>query len=249
MLPDLRGGYSCSSQPGTLALPRMHSFVVQLRQMAGSRTWISSGETSDCTKLNCPMGQTYLQKAAPRNQPSMTKAARKYPRAIQAVHQGLAHSANVSYAQKKIASSTNASHLPRSRCGQAQRAGSSFLPSFRGSMNGHAMQKTLPATSRPSTSKPRQWIHGRTPARFIGAACGPVRPSKMIAAARRKRGICRASRACRHLRNWPSNGTHSKSNFASEDRVPDARGNEIRPASGRRGYTPPLAGSLLTTDH
>ena len=35
------------------------------------------GETNDCTKLNWPIGQTYLQKDAPRKKPSMTKAAAK----------------------------------------------------------------------------------------------------------------------------------------------------------------------------
>ena len=42
-----------------------------------SRTWISTGEMSDCTKLNWPIGQTYLQKDAPEKNPSITKAAAK----------------------------------------------------------------------------------------------------------------------------------------------------------------------------
>ena len=47
------------------------------RMPPSSRTWISSGEMSDCTKLNWPIGQTYLQKDAPRKKPSITKAAAK----------------------------------------------------------------------------------------------------------------------------------------------------------------------------
>ena len=77
MLPALRGWNRCSSQPGMPSRPRMQSLVRHDAQTAGSRTLTSSGETSDCTKLNWPIGQTYLQKEAPRKRPSMTKAATK----------------------------------------------------------------------------------------------------------------------------------------------------------------------------
>ena len=77
MLPALRGRNRFSSQPGMPSRPRMQSFVRHDAQTAGSRTLTSSGETSDCTKLNWPIGQRYLQKEAPRNRPSMTKAATK----------------------------------------------------------------------------------------------------------------------------------------------------------------------------
>src|SRR4051794_33491538 len=96
----------------------MHSCVVQLAQTAGSRTRTSRGETIDCTKLNCPIGQTYLQNAASRNTPSITSAPTRYAIAIHAVSQGLSQSANVSYAHRKIAISPTASHFVRNHRGQ-----------------------------------------------------------------------------------------------------------------------------------
>ena len=62
---------------GWSRLPRMHSFVVQRPQISGSRTLTASGEHSDSTKLNWPIGQTYLQKVPGRNRESMSKAATK----------------------------------------------------------------------------------------------------------------------------------------------------------------------------
>src|SRR4029077_9760117 len=93
-LPCLRGWKRSSPHPGTTAPPRMHSLVRHEAQTAGSRTLTSSGETSDCTKLNWPIGQTYLQKAASVKKLSTTNAATKYPMAIQAVIHGLFHSEN-----------------------------------------------------------------------------------------------------------------------------------------------------------
>ena len=59
------------------ALPRMQSCVVQVRQMARRRAPTLSGEASERTKWNWPIGQTYLQKLAPRNSPSTANAAAK----------------------------------------------------------------------------------------------------------------------------------------------------------------------------
>ena len=46
-------------------------------QVDSFRTRTSWGEAVDCTKWNCPMGQMYLQKLAPRKKESTTVAARK----------------------------------------------------------------------------------------------------------------------------------------------------------------------------
>ena len=35
------------------------------------------------------------------------------------------------------------------------------------------MHDTLPTASNPRMTNPLQWIHGKTPARFIAATCGP----------------------------------------------------------------------------
>src|SRR5213596_1070795 len=112
----------------------MHSLVRHVTQTSASRTFTSSGETSDCTKLNCPMGQTYLQKAAPRKKPSMTKAAAKYPSASHAVHHGLSHRLNASKAHRKRTSRTTASHLLRSQRGQLRPFGSQRRARVRGTM-------------------------------------------------------------------------------------------------------------------
>ena len=74
----------------------MQSLVVQASQVAGRRTFTSSGETRLPTKLNWPMGHTYLQKAAPRNTASMAKEVRKKAAMIHAVSHGLAHRSNTS---------------------------------------------------------------------------------------------------------------------------------------------------------
>ena len=125
----------------------MQSFVVHVPQMAGWRTLTSSGDTMLWTKWNCPMGQTYLQKAAPWKMPSIAKAATKYVNTTQAVSQGLAQRSKASYAQKKTKSTPIASHLLRMNLGQGRLAGKSFLAKRRGSINGHAIQKRLPAIS------------------------------------------------------------------------------------------------------
>ena len=54
------------------------------------------------------------------------------------------------------ASRTTASHLFRNRRGQLRPCGSQRRASVRGTMNGQAMQKTLPAASNPRTTRPRQ---------------------------------------------------------------------------------------------
>ena len=81
MLPCLRCWKSQSSQPRiadcVLRVPLMQSLVRQAVQVWGSRTRTSSGETSEVTKLNWPMGQTYLQKGAPRNRLSISNTPAK----------------------------------------------------------------------------------------------------------------------------------------------------------------------------
>src|SRR4029453_1585605 len=156
MFPDLRGTNNCSSQPGMPSLPRMQSLVLHVAQTLSSTTFTSSGETSDCTKLNCPIGQTYLQNAAPRKKPSITKAAAKYPTALKAAHHGLSHKLNASYAHKNSPSSATASHLLLSQRGQLRPAGRKRRASDRGRVNGQARQKKLPAASRLRISRPRQ---------------------------------------------------------------------------------------------
>src|SRR5437763_536873 len=98
--------------------PRIQSLVWQDAHAPGSRTLICTGLINDCTKLNWPIGHTYLQNDAPRKNPSITKAAAKYARTIQAVHHGLSQRANASYAHRKPKSNETANHLFRSQTGQ-----------------------------------------------------------------------------------------------------------------------------------
>jgi hypothetical protein len=104
-----------------------------------------------------------------------------------------------------------ASHLGRSAVGQLRSPGSSRLARRRGSMNGQAMQKRLPTRSSASTTKPRHWIHGPTPATFSGPARGPMNPSRMMIAARRSSGTWTAVRACFQRRNRPRRGARVRS--------------------------------------
>src|ERR1700729_4092523 len=69
MFPAFCGIYSCSSHPRCCAFPAMQSWVVQRSQV--------EGDTSEPAKLNCPSGQMYLQKFAPRKKVSTRKAAAK----------------------------------------------------------------------------------------------------------------------------------------------------------------------------
>jgi hypothetical protein len=55
----------------------MQSLVSHDSHTAASRTRTSPGDARLFTKLNEPMGQTCLQKAAPLKNPSMTNAAVK----------------------------------------------------------------------------------------------------------------------------------------------------------------------------
>src|SRR5262245_53723042 len=96
----------------------MQSLVLQLVQTSGSRTLTSQGDASDCTKLNWPTGQTYLQNEAPLKTLSMATGAVKYPMASHAVHQGLSHKANASYDQRNITNNSTAGHLLRNQRGQ-----------------------------------------------------------------------------------------------------------------------------------
>ena len=59
------------------APPRMQSLVRHDVHTPGREPTFPNGETSDCTKLNWPIGQTYLQNAAPRKKPSIANAAAK----------------------------------------------------------------------------------------------------------------------------------------------------------------------------
>src|SRR5262249_8744030 len=128
----------------------------QVVQTSGSRTLISHGEIRDCTKLNCPIGQTYLQKAAPLKMLSTTNAPAKYPTAIHAVHHGLSHKANASYAHRNSTSNKTASHLLRSQRGQRYCCGKKWRAIIAGSMKGNAREKTLLAISKPIITSPRQ---------------------------------------------------------------------------------------------
>jgi len=53
-------------------------------------------------------------------------------------------------------------------------------PNSRAKLKGQAKQKTFPAAKSASTISPRQCVQGNTPARFIGAVCGPNNPSATI---------------------------------------------------------------------
>ena len=93
MFPDFAGWKRCSSHPRCDSLPRRQSCVRHEAQADGSRTRTSSGEASDDTKWNCPIGQMCLQNAAPLKNPSTKTAAPKYAMMIQAVHHGVSHNA------------------------------------------------------------------------------------------------------------------------------------------------------------
>src|SRR5260221_5852647 len=102
---------------------------------------------------------------------------------IHAVALGESQSENDSYAHRYAASKPAAIHLERNWLGHRKRGVTNFRARSRGSVNGPAMQKRFPAMSSAITASPRQWVHGSTPARFIGATCGPKNPSMATAAA------------------------------------------------------------------
>src|SRR5216684_8402323 len=102
---------------------------------------------------------------------------------IHAVALGLSQMANASYAHRYVASKPAAIHLERNWLGQRKRGVTNFRARSRGSVNGHAMQKRFPAISSAITASPRQYVHGSTPARFIGATWGPKNPSNATTAA------------------------------------------------------------------
>src|SRR5580698_7263318 len=92
ILPTLRGWNRANSQPRIVTrsetgsrLPRMQSLVWQLVHTSWSRTFTSSGESVEATKLNCPIGQTNLQNEACLKNPSTATATAKYPTASAAV--------------------------------------------------------------------------------------------------------------------------------------------------------------------
>src|SRR5262249_3654956 len=135
-LPALRGRNRSSSQPRRLALPRMQSCVVQVAHTAGSRTATSSGDISELTNWNCPIGHTYLQKLAPRQRLSTTSAAAKYAAISHAVALGASHRPKVSEDQKKTSSRTAASHLVRIQRGSRRVGGDRQRAIARRSRNG-----------------------------------------------------------------------------------------------------------------
>src|SRR5271156_2226645 len=147
MFPAFCGMYNCSSQTRCWAFPAMQSWVVQLRQVAWLRACRLKGESSEPAKLNCPKGQTYLQKLAPRKKVSTRKAAAKYATSSHAVRRGWSQMAKASYDQKNRIIKAIAIHLLRSQRGHLKRAMPSRWPNSRGSMKGHERQKILPNTS------------------------------------------------------------------------------------------------------
>ena len=149
------------------------------RRRPARRTRTSSGETSEPTNWNWPIGQTYLQKLAPRKNVSTTKEASEVADEDPGRRGRPVPEVEPLVGEEERASSATASHFERSAAGQARPARPSRLPSSRGSVNGHAMQKRLPAASSPITSRPRPHVHGRTPARFIAPTGDPERPSTM----------------------------------------------------------------------
>src|SRR5438270_4156581 len=94
-----------------------------------------------------------------------------------AVAFGLSHKLNASYAQKKSNNKEIAIHFERKRRGQDQRAGRMRRPNSRAKLNGQAKQKMFPTINKANTVSPRQCVQGRTPAKFMGAICGPNSPS------------------------------------------------------------------------
>jgi len=96
MLPTFAGRKRRSSQPRCRSLPLMQSTVRHEWHTSPLRTRSSNGDMVDATKLNWPIGQTYLQKLAPVNIMSTTIADAKYARTRYAVARGSAHSPNSS---------------------------------------------------------------------------------------------------------------------------------------------------------
>src|ERR1700753_2696246 len=129
----------------------MQSRVWHALQIDSLRIFTVVGEINDPTKLNWPIGQTYLQKLAPRKKVSIRNAAPTYPISSHAVRAGLFHSANRSYPKKNTNISPTPIHFTRTHCGQRRRAQPSRRPSSRGNVNGQAMQKRLPTNRSAST--------------------------------------------------------------------------------------------------
>ena len=102
-------------------------------------------------------------------------------------------------------------HLLRNLRGQLYRGRKRCRASWRGSINGHARQKKLPARSRTKTRAPRKWTQLTVVARFLGARVGPKNPCRSIKILIINSGICNTVRACRQRRNCPRNGASIRS--------------------------------------
>src|SRR5580765_2490953 len=87
-------------------------------------------------------------------------------------------------------------------------------------MNGQVMQKKLPAASKAITASPRQCVHGRTPARFIGLSGGPSNPSAMMSNAIRNIAVCATRRKCGQRRIAPTPGARRRSNAGARAKYP-----------------------------
>jgi len=73
------------------------------------------------------------------------------------------------------------------------------------------MHETLPTASNPRTTNPRQWTHGKTPARFIAETRGPSSPSAITTPAKAVVTTWTASRECLQRKNRPRIGVFKKS--------------------------------------
>src|SRR6185436_19892096 len=102
---------------------------------------------------------------------------------------------------------------------QRNRAGKKRRPRSRVSVKGHAMQTRLPANKSAMIDKPRQWVQGRTPARFIELIWCPKRPSAMVINANTSIAACAARRKYRHLIIPPTNGMDKRSRPVRRDTV------------------------------
>ena len=185
MLPTLRGWNKLQLAAGN-AVAATDAVLRPARRadLADRAPCTSSGDTSDCTKLNCPIGQTYLQNEPPRNRPSTTKAARSSrwrsrPSTTDCPRERRPRKPRGKATQqatpKPLAPQPARPARGRPAAAPGQRARQQ-------ERTGHAEDVADGEQAEDDAGRASESRAGR-PARFIAPTCGPRRPSKIRATA------------------------------------------------------------------
>lgn len=161
---------------------------------------------------------------------------------MNAVAHGLDQRSKASYATSHATISAPAIHFERSAVGHVRVGVIQRRRTERGAMSGQAMHAAFATARIATTAKPRQCVHGKVPARFIGASCVPTIPSMAMSAA----NASIASRSPSRTRGWrnsaPITGMRNRSRGVSRAGARFSTGNESsRGCCGARTPNDPLA--------